>query len=121
MQYNYYDNDYYYCCCCYIFVVRYVRYFKGANGEKYRTLYTVFGIHFDIMVFGMVNNYNECNKYNKCSIFVYYYYYYWFCIYVQAGEFNIIPTIVNIGSSLALMGAVSMYSKCSQDEHVTQH
>nr|XP_055052107.1 P2X purinoceptor 5-like isoform X1 [Misgurnus anguillicaudatus] len=54
---------------------RYARYFKNADGEVHRTLYKVYGIHIDIIVYG------------------------------TAGMFNIIPTVINIGSGLALMGA----------------
>ncbi|KAJ8342890.1 hypothetical protein SKAU_G00328180 [Synaphobranchus kaupii] len=54
---------------------RYARYYKDATGQTYRTLFKVYGIRIDIMVTG------------------------------EAGKFNIIPTIVNIGSGLALMGA----------------
>ncbi|KAM9468904.1 purinergic receptor P2X, ligand-gated ion channel, 8 isoform 2-T3 [Clarias gariepinus] len=58
---------------------RYARYFKNADGETYRTLYKVYGIRFDILVHG------------------------------KAGKFNIIPTIINIGSGLALMGAGAFF------------
>ncbi|XP_063061486.1 purinergic receptor P2X, ligand-gated ion channel, 8 [Engraulis encrasicolus] len=54
---------------------RYVRYYKNATGHTYRTLFKVYGIRFDIMVHG------------------------------KAGKFNIIPTMINIASGLALMGA----------------
>ncbi|KAJ8275780.1 hypothetical protein COCON_G00075320 [Conger conger] len=54
---------------------RYARYYKDGAGQTYRTLFKVYGIRIDIMVTG------------------------------EAGKFNIIPTIVNIGSGLALMGA----------------
>ncbi|XP_055052111.2 P2X purinoceptor 5 isoform X1 [Misgurnus anguillicaudatus] len=57
------------------FKFRYVHYFTDAHGRKYRTHYSVSGIHFHVMVFGM------------------------------AGMFGIIPTIVNLGSGLAFMGA----------------
>ncbi|KAM9728977.1 P2X purinoceptor 5 [Menidia menidia] len=53
---------------------RYARYYKDQNGETYRTLYKVYGIRFDIMING------------------------------QAGKFNIVPTIIAIGSGLALIG-----------------
>ncbi|MEQ2299142.1 hypothetical protein AMECASPLE_012413 [Ameca splendens] len=53
---------------------RYARYYKDQNGETYRTLYKVYGIRFDIMING------------------------------QAGKFNIVPTIIAIGSGVALMG-----------------
>ncbi|KAM6946014.1 P2X purinoceptor 5-like [Aplochiton taeniatus] len=57
------------------FNFRHVRYYKNAAGETYRSLFKVYGIRFDIMVHG------------------------------EAGKFSIIPTIINIGSGLALMGA----------------
>ncbi|XP_061596084.1 P2X purinoceptor 5 [Cololabis saira] len=53
---------------------RYARYYQDQNGETYRTLYKVYGIRFDIMING------------------------------KAGKFNIVPTIIAIGSGLALMG-----------------
>ncbi|XP_068600286.1 P2X purinoceptor 5 [Brachionichthys hirsutus] len=53
---------------------RYARYYKDQNGETYRTLYKVYGIRFDIMING------------------------------QAGKFNIVPTIIAIGSGVALLG-----------------
>uniref|UniRef100_A0A665TPT6 P2X purinoceptor n=1 Tax=Echeneis naucrates TaxID=173247 RepID=A0A665TPT6_ECHNA len=59
------------------FPYRYARYYKDQNGETYRTLYKVYGIRFDIMING------------------------------QAGKFNIIPTIIAIGSGVALLGIVS--------------
>ncbi|KAL7831643.1 hypothetical protein AOLI_G00291910 [Acnodon oligacanthus] len=58
---------------------RYARYFKNAAGETHRTLLKVYGIRFDILVHG------------------------------KAGKFNIIPTIINLGSGLALMGAGSFF------------
>uniref|UniRef100_A0AAR2M252 P2X purinoceptor n=1 Tax=Pygocentrus nattereri TaxID=42514 RepID=A0AAR2M252_PYGNA len=57
---------------------RFARYYRDADERTYRSLYKVYGIRFDIMVNG------------------------------QAGKFNIIPTVVNIGSGLALLGAVSV-------------
>ncbi|XP_026184795.1 P2X purinoceptor 5 isoform X2 [Mastacembelus armatus] len=54
---------------------RYARYYRDENGETYRTLYKVYGIRFDIMING------------------------------QAGKFSIIPTIIAIGSGVALLGA----------------
>ncbi|XP_054610215.1 P2X purinoceptor 5 isoform X2 [Dunckerocampus dactyliophorus] len=53
---------------------RYARYFKDQNGDTFRTLYKVYGIRFDIMING------------------------------QAGKFNIVPTIIAIGSGVALLG-----------------
>ncbi|KAM9384951.1 P2X purinoceptor 5 [Pholidichthys leucotaenia] len=54
---------------------RYARYYKDQTGETYRTLYKVYGIRFDIMING------------------------------KAGKFNIVPTIIAIGSGVALLGA----------------
>ncbi|XP_020505612.2 P2X purinoceptor 5 isoform X1 [Labrus bergylta] len=53
---------------------RYARYYKHQSGESYRDLYKVFGIRFDIMING------------------------------KAGRFSIIPTIIAIGSGVALLG-----------------
>ncbi|XP_077449335.1 P2X purinoceptor 5 isoform X1 [Stigmatopora argus] len=53
---------------------RYAKYYKDQKGETFRTLYKVYGIRFDIMING------------------------------QAGKFNIIPTIIAIGSGVALLG-----------------
>ncbi|KAM8834683.1 P2X purinoceptor 5 isoform 2-T7 [Synchiropus picturatus] len=53
---------------------RYARYFKDPEGKTYRTLYKVYGIRFDIIVNG------------------------------QAGKFNIVPTVIAIGSGVALLG-----------------
>ncbi|KAM4565926.1 P2X purinoceptor 5-like [Odontesthes bonariensis] len=57
------------------FNFRHTRYFKNADGESYRTLYKVYGIKLNIMVYG------------------------------QAGKFAILPTATNLGAGLALMGA----------------
>ncbi|XP_011615583.1 P2X purinoceptor 5 isoform X2 [Takifugu rubripes] len=54
---------------------RFTRYYKDQNGQTYRTLYKVYGIRFDIMING------------------------------QAGKFSIVPTLIAIGSGLALLGA----------------
>ncbi|KPP67858.1 hypothetical protein Z043_113507, partial [Scleropages formosus] len=54
---------------------RYARYYSDGNGQTFRSLFKVYGIRFDIMVNG------------------------------EAGKFNIIPTIINICSGVALMGA----------------
>ncbi|XP_073696296.1 P2X purinoceptor 5 [Garra rufa] len=54
---------------------RFARYYNDAAGQPYRNLFKVYGIRFDILVNG------------------------------KAGRFSIIPTVINIGSGLALMGA----------------
>uniref|UniRef100_A0A4W4ELQ3 P2X purinoceptor n=1 Tax=Electrophorus electricus TaxID=8005 RepID=A0A4W4ELQ3_ELEEL len=60
----------------YNFRCLFARYYRDTEGQTVRSLYKVYGIRFDIMVNG------------------------------QAGKFNIIPTVVNIGSGLAVMGGV---------------
>ncbi|XP_052411410.1 P2X purinoceptor 5 [Carassius gibelio] len=54
---------------------RFARYYNDAAGQTYRNLFKVYGIRFDILVNG------------------------------KAGRFSIIPTVISIGSGLALMGA----------------
>ncbi|XP_068010821.1 P2X purinoceptor 5 isoform X1 [Melanerpes formicivorus] len=58
---------------------RFAKYYRDAQGVDYRTLMKAYGIRFDVMVNG------------------------------KAGKFNIIPTIINIGSGLALMGAGAFF------------
>uniref|UniRef100_A0ACB8FZR6 P2X purinoceptor 4 n=1 Tax=Sphaerodactylus townsendi TaxID=933632 RepID=A0ACB8FZR6_9SAUR len=57
---------------------RFAKYYQTAEGVDSRTLIKAYGIRFDIMVFG------------------------------QAGKFNIIPTMINIGSGLALFGVATV-------------
>ncbi|XP_076833059.1 purinergic receptor P2X, ligand-gated ion channel, 8 isoform X2 [Brachyhypopomus gauderio] len=58
---------------------RYAHYFKNTGGQAHRTLYKVYGIRLDILVYG------------------------------QAGKFSIIPTLVNLGPGLAIMGAGAFF------------
>ncbi|NXX50640.1 P2RX5 protein, partial [Tricholaema leucomelas] len=58
---------------------RFAKYYRDAEGVDYRTLIKAYGIRFDVMVNG------------------------------KAGKFNIIPTIINIGSGLALLGAGAFF------------
>ncbi|XP_068387621.1 P2X purinoceptor 5 isoform X1 [Eschrichtius robustus] len=53
---------------------RFAKYYRDAAGVEFRTLFKAYGIRFDVMVNG------------------------------KAGKFNIIPTIINVGSGVALMG-----------------
>ncbi|NXR36131.1 P2RX4 protein, partial [Zosterops hypoxanthus] len=53
---------------------RFAKYYKNSDGTESRTLVKAYGIRFDIMVFG------------------------------KAGKFDVIPTMINIGSGLALFG-----------------
>uniref|UniRef100_A0A673BSB0 Purinergic receptor P2X, ligand-gated ion channel, 8 n=1 Tax=Sphaeramia orbicularis TaxID=375764 RepID=A0A673BSB0_9TELE len=61
------------------FNFRHTRYYKNEAGESYRSLFKVYGVRFNIMVNG------------------------------KAGKFSIIPTAINVGSGLALMGAVTFF------------
>uniref|UniRef100_UPI00398E9BD0 P2X purinoceptor 5 isoform X3 n=1 Tax=Pristiophorus japonicus TaxID=55135 RepID=UPI00398E9BD0 len=58
---------------------RFAKYDKNADGVESRTLYKAYGIRFDIMV------------------------------NAKAGKFSIIPTVINIGSGLALMGVLRSF------------
>ncbi|XP_008058151.1 P2X purinoceptor 4 isoform X2 [Carlito syrichta] len=57
---------------------RFAKYYEDPAGSEYRTLIKAYGIRFDIIVFG------------------------------KAGKFNIIPTMINIGSGLALLGVATV-------------
>lgn len=61
------------------FNFRHTRYYKTNAGETYRSLFKVYGVRFNIMVHG------------------------------KAGKFSIIPTAINVGSGLALMGAGAFF------------
>ncbi|VFV39588.1 p2x purinoceptor 5-like [Lynx pardinus] len=58
---------------------RFAKYYRDGAGVEFRTLMKAYGIRFDVMVNG------------------------------KAGKFNIIPTIINIGSGVALMGAGAFF------------
>ncbi|XP_060257143.1 P2X purinoceptor 4 isoform X2 [Ovis aries] len=57
---------------------RFAKYYSDPNGAEHRTLIKAYGIRFDIIVFG------------------------------KAGKFDIIPTMINIGSGLALLGVATV-------------
>ncbi|KAL8180134.1 UNVERIFIED_CONTAM: P2X purinoceptor 4 [Gekko kuhli] len=57
---------------------RFAKYYQTAEGVETRTLIKAYGIRFDIMVFG------------------------------KAGKFDIIPTMINVGSGLALFGVATV-------------
>lgn len=59
--------------------LRFARYYRDASGVEFRTLMKAYGIRFDVMVNG------------------------------KAGKFSIIPTIINVGSGVALMGAGAFF------------
>ncbi|KAM7399612.1 hypothetical protein PAMP_018874 [Pampus punctatissimus] len=61
------------------FNFRHTRYYKNAAGETFRSLFKVYGVRFNIMVHG------------------------------KAGKFSIVPTAINVGSGLALMGAGAFF------------
>ncbi|XP_056662908.1 P2X purinoceptor 5 isoform X2 [Monodelphis domestica] len=58
---------------------RYAKYYQDADGVEFRTLTKVYGIRFDVLVSG------------------------------KAGKFSIVPTLVNVGSGVALMRAVVFF------------
>ncbi|XP_037367098.1 P2X purinoceptor 4 isoform X2 [Talpa occidentalis] len=57
---------------------RFAKYYKDLTGTEHRTLTKAYGIRFDIIVFG------------------------------KAGKFDIIPTMINIGSGVALLGVATV-------------
>ncbi|XP_023374472.1 P2X purinoceptor 5 [Otolemur garnettii] len=59
------------------FNFRFARYYRDKDGVEFRTLMKAYGIRFDVIVNG------------------------------KAGKFNIIPTVINVGSGLALMGVAA--------------
>ncbi|KAM5273496.1 P2X purinoceptor 5 [Ctenodactylus gundi] len=58
---------------------RFARYYRDPSGVEFRNLMKAYGIRFDVIVNG------------------------------KAGKFNIIPTIINVGSGVALMGAGAFF------------
>ncbi|XP_040857312.1 P2X purinoceptor 5 isoform X2 [Ochotona curzoniae] len=56
---------------------RFAKYYRDAAGMEFRTLIKAYGIRFDVLVNG------------------------------RAGKFNIVPTVINLASGVALMGAVT--------------
>ncbi|TSK72025.1 P2X purinoceptor 4 [Bagarius yarrelli] len=61
---------------------RFAKYYRNVDGQEIRTLIKGYGIRFDVMVYG------------------------------KAGKFNIIPTLLNIGAGLALLGLVNVLCDC---------
>ncbi|XP_054450119.1 P2X purinoceptor 4 isoform X2 [Pteronotus mesoamericanus] len=57
---------------------RFAKYYSDPAGTEHRTLIKAYGIRFDIIVFG------------------------------KAGKFDIIPTMINVGSGLALLGVATV-------------
>ncbi|XP_063068780.1 P2X purinoceptor 4a isoform X2 [Engraulis encrasicolus] len=57
---------------------RFAKYYKNNDGKETRTLIKGYGIRFDIMVFG------------------------------EAGKFNVIPLLLNVGAGLGLLGLVTV-------------
>uniref|UniRef100_A0A8C5KPH4 P2X purinoceptor n=1 Tax=Jaculus jaculus TaxID=51337 RepID=A0A8C5KPH4_JACJA len=58
---------------------RFARYYRDPDGVEFRNLMKAYGIRFDVIVNG------------------------------KAGKFSIIPTVINVGSGLALMGAGAFF------------
>ncbi|KAK2110528.1 P2X purinoceptor 5 [Saguinus oedipus] len=69
---------------------RFAKYYRDASGVEFRTLIKAYGIRFDVMVNGKVCGFS-CSEAGQGG----------------AGKFSIIPTVINLGSGVALMGAVS--------------
>ncbi|XP_051254751.1 P2X purinoceptor 5-like [Dicentrarchus labrax] len=61
------------------FNFRHTRYFKNAAGESYRSLFKVYGVRFNIMVYG------------------------------KAGAFSIVSTAISLAGGLALLGAGAFF------------
>ncbi|XP_033618568.1 P2X purinoceptor 4 [Fukomys damarensis] len=57
---------------------RFARYYRDLAGQEQRTLIKAYGIRFDVIVFG------------------------------KAGKFDVIPTMINVGSGLALLGVATV-------------
>lgn len=105
-------------------VPRFAKYYSDMTGNEHRTLIKAYGIRFDIVVFGKVAwplspvvqtvspllgwpgardplpTLHPLSPTQCSSCF-------FFSRHVQAGKFDIIPTMINIGSGLALLGVVS--------------
>ncbi|XP_055983366.1 P2X purinoceptor 5 isoform X1 [Sorex fumeus] len=58
---------------------RYARYYRDEDGVEFRTMMKAYGIRFHVIVSG------------------------------KAGKFSIIPTVINVGSGLAILGAASFF------------
>uniref|UniRef100_A0A8C2VLB9 Purinergic receptor P2X 4 n=1 Tax=Chinchilla lanigera TaxID=34839 RepID=A0A8C2VLB9_CHILA len=57
---------------------RFAKYYRDLAGQEQRTLIKAYGIRFDVIVFG------------------------------KAGKFDVIPTMINVGSGLALLGVATV-------------
>lgn len=96
-------------CCCHwrlwsadLSFCRFTRYYKGQDGQSFRTLYKVYGIRFDIMINGQVQQAHGLVCWTVATLM-------WnICPALQAGKFSIVPTLIAIGSGVALLGAVSV-------------
>ncbi len=83
---------------------RYAKYYV-ENGVEKRTLMKVFGVRIDIIVNGRVSLFfmdHSQRNYGTCTFpFVY-------NCSLQAGKFDIIPTLTAIGSGVGIFGVVSV-------------
>lgn len=105
---------------------RFAKYYTDPAGTEHRTLIKAYGIRFDIIVFGKVAghrplSFGPCqspsrrargplptlHRLSPTPIFSFFLYFLFSSHHVQAGKFDIIPTMINIGSGLALLGVVS--------------
>ncbi len=83
---------------------RYAKYYV-ENGVEKRTLMKVFGVRIDIIVNGRVSLFfmdHSKRNYGTCTFPVVY------NCSLQAGKFDIIPTLTAIGSGVGIFGVVSV-------------
>ncbi|XP_032287482.1 P2X purinoceptor 4 isoform X1 [Phoca vitulina] len=104
---------------------RFAKYYSHLTGAEHRTLIKAYGIRFDIIVFGkvawpppplgaLVQTQASGSARDKgpsphllpahalCHNF------FFFSCHLEAGKFDIIPTMINVGSGLALLGVATV-------------
>ncbi|OBS79092.1 hypothetical protein A6R68_18500 [Neotoma lepida] len=90
---------------------RFAKYYRDLTGNEQRTLIKAYGIRFDIIVFGKVGP--PLNLSGRSLPPSYFLQSppseHLFSSYLtQAGKFDIIPTMINVGSGLALLGVATV-------------
>ncbi|XP_070372115.1 P2X purinoceptor 4 isoform X4 [Equus asinus] len=76
---------------------RFAKYYNDLTGTEHRTLIKAYGIRFDIIVFGKVAWPLAAGSSRQTPLVLFW-----------AGKFDIIPTMINIGSGLALLGVATV-------------
>ncbi|XP_023372623.1 P2X purinoceptor 4 isoform X3 [Otolemur garnettii] len=99
---------------------RFAKYYSDIAGKEHRTLIKAYGIRFDIIVFGKVAHcwpsHPPPSRYqplfishrDKGPLPTPIATYFLLLLSSQAGKFDIIPTMINIGSGLALLGVATV-------------